>query len=474
MMINNIFHFVILFVLLIIVHSQWIEIWFDNMGQNNNWTCSNTNCNFGYTSSRCPNGETNSCHRIKGPETSAIRTTSISTYSALKFQFDVHANNIEIGDYCSIWTRYDITGNWNKIWEHRDNDMVLQNIIIDLPSPKGKLNIELSIRANAYNITKRPSLRCYYDGATFTGYVPTNNPTPVPTFNPTSVPTTHIPTYIPTSNPTFSPTINPTLIPTNNPTLAPTYIPTKYPTTSPSNYPTYPTHIPTLFPTLNPTETPTNNPTPATTIQPTRVPTYNTYYPTISTIYPSIFPTISPSLPFEATMQTAAERIEAELETQSIISSYRMYIIIVSACIIYICFQIGCLYYLSCKKKRIKTKHEVKIEMHMTNNNVKNDYDIGQIDTVERNANQMVQQIVNVNMEADVSRKSPMVNVDSSKTFMIGSESVIINNDSDDDDLVIGDDEDLMRQTLGGIMNDEFVVCGNDETPKNIILIDSI
>eukprot|EP01084_Bolivina_argentea_P077168 139892_1 len=292
-MMDNLFHVTVI-LLLNVINAQYETIWGpDNMNSKGSWVCGgDKECDFGYSSSNCPNGGT--CHRVLGGNSYITRTTSISEYSALRFKFDVDTNNIESSDNdkCELWIRYDGT-TWTREW-FEDKSQTFFSPTVYLPNPSGAASIEIALEVNADGDPSGGSDRCYYDNALLEGIKITPAPTYKPTISPTKIPTIS-PTYIPTKTPTYKPTEapvtpgSPTKAPsatTSNPTSTPTKTPTLYPTSNPSSIPTkYPTINPTKYPTVStsiPTKTPTKKPTYVPSQLPTDIPTASPFQATMN------------------------------------------------------------------------------------------------------------------------------------------------------------------------------------------------
>merc|ERR1711971_1188879 len=106
----------------------------------NGWSCNNNYCDFGYSPSYCPDSD--ACHRLTldNGNTYAIKTVSLGSpgYTALRFRLDVYARNLESGDTCALYLRYDSSGSWDEVWSYgpTDNTLVTDEVI-QLPSPSG-------------------------------------------------------------------------------------------------------------------------------------------------------------------------------------------------------------------------------------------------------------------------------------------------------------------------------------------------
>eukprot|EP01084_Bolivina_argentea_P314530 544796_1 len=188
------------------------------------------------------------------------RTTTITSYSALQFQFYAALWEIEDPGRCQIWYKYN-TGSWIKAWEKGHSATNLDkysNQIVNLGSNTGSATT-ITIKLQIYADSNTCDDVCFFDSVILKG-IPTPPPIPAPT-------------NIPTTSPTNIPSKSPIPAATNTPITSPTHMPTNMPTTSKSPT-TYPTNIPSESPTLAPTISPTFAPSIPPSKSPISAPTY--------------------------------------------------------------------------------------------------------------------------------------------------------------------------------------------------------
>eukprot|EP01083_Nonionella_stella_P308893 1091791_1 len=188
------------------VNSQYSQIWYDSMSNCKSWTRSSSSIDCAWSSSSC---HSQPCVRLEGAEY-IKRTTDIDSYSSLQIQVSVGTHEMEAGDYCEVYFRYD-SDSWQVLCTiNPDNDgdrYEHWNTVCNLPSSVGKTTVKISLENTAEDEDY-----CYFDNVYLRGILePTPNPTPKPTAT----------TEAPTQNPTRRPSQNPTKRPSPNPTEQP-------------------------------------------------------------------------------------------------------------------------------------------------------------------------------------------------------------------------------------------------------------
>eukprot|EP01083_Nonionella_stella_P203421 742266_1 len=233
----------------LVVTSQWTQIWYDSLDTNGPWNKDENGGSVdfggGVDSISCPSSL---CTIMKtdGLTTTLFkRDTDISQYQSLQIRISVGTRNMLSGDACVIYYRYDSgTNQTAKQFDPPDDgarhDYWDQYIPLNSPGGASTLRLIYQIEGGTGDNTF-----CYWDEAYLYGIIATT--TPQPTIKPTPNPTTKIPT----ENPTDKPTPNPTKKPTTNPTKKPTPNPTKNPAPKPT---TNLTNKPTAQPTPRPTD----------------------------------------------------------------------------------------------------------------------------------------------------------------------------------------------------------------------------
>ena len=189
------------------------------MESNNGWNATN-DVDFSYDSTHCTN---NLCTRPRASNGDSWidKSTNITSYYSIQLQIDINTYDLENGDFCQVWYKYD-NDPWTNYNDYSDD---IINATINFPV-KHSSNT-LWIRLEAHGDSSSGGDRCYFDNAILRGSLPTEQPT----MEPTTEPTAYEPTQ-PTLEPTFNPTSHPTMEPTTNQptsyTLTPTINPTGY------------------------------------------------------------------------------------------------------------------------------------------------------------------------------------------------------------------------------------------------------
>eukprot|EP01083_Nonionella_stella_P034407 94176_1 len=213
--------------LLCIINSQWTQIWYDSMDQNNGeWnthTPGESEVIFGHVSenNNCKNCTRIKAVRIENDENCWIgRSTDISAYSSIKLQFDLALSGLEEeeNDRCRVYYAYDET-NKQQIAEY-DADGISLETHEAYHIPNQTINVPLSPSSQTLWIyfETDPGVsggadNCLVDNVYLYGIF---KPTPSPTSSP------------------FKPSKATTPFPSNSPTKDPSNSPTKYPLASAS------------------------------------------------------------------------------------------------------------------------------------------------------------------------------------------------------------------------------------------------
>eukprot|EP01083_Nonionella_stella_P317423 1155679_1 len=97
------------------INSQYTNILFDDMQQNNGWTASSSNdAFFSYSSSNCPQQTLSLCTKIANVDSTRPyieQSFNISEYSAIRVRFHLSTHDLETGDLCEIYYAYDSISN---------------------------------------------------------------------------------------------------------------------------------------------------------------------------------------------------------------------------------------------------------------------------------------------------------------------------------------------------------------------------
>eukprot|EP01083_Nonionella_stella_P038165 103883_1 len=181
------------------VNSQYSQIWYDSMSNCKSWTRSSSSIDCAWSSSSC---HSQPCVRLEGAEY-IKRTTDIDSYSSLQIQVSVGTHEMEAGDYCEVYFRYD-SDSWQVLCTiNPDNDgdrYEHWNTVCNLPSSVGKTTVKISLENTAEDEDY-----CYFDNVYLRGIpevTPTTKPTPKPTREPSTKASTSKPTKRPMPHPT--------------------------------------------------------------------------------------------------------------------------------------------------------------------------------------------------------------------------------------------------------------------------------
>eukprot|EP01083_Nonionella_stella_P315175 1137618_1 len=253
------------------VHSQWVDIWFDDGTDNAEWSYTSPSNEYIYFNYDYHNGcYDNGCIVLwaeNGKPQSLYRGgTNITLYSKLRLKYQMSTYKLEANDSC--WLRY--------AYDNITDMHLIKSIVaatpygvmhsytnqnVSFPSAVGKNMMWISLET--LDAGGGDEDVCYWDNILLQGVLTTPNPTSHPSTHPTIGPTAY-----PTHQPSVNPTLKPTSQPTSHPTLQPTVYPTSQPTVNPTNNPTFqpsksttdPSNIPTSNPIVEPTQIPTSNP----------------------------------------------------------------------------------------------------------------------------------------------------------------------------------------------------------------------
>eukprot|EP01083_Nonionella_stella_P067444 178408_1 len=265
---------IILVQLLWHIHSQWVDIWFDDGSdnkRNTEWTPSSPNLEYIYFNYIAEYNDDDGCYdqgcivlwEEEGNPQSVYRGTNITLYSKLRLKYHVSTYKLEAKDSCIIRYAYDditatqLVKSISSARPYGAMHRYTQNVTF--PSAVSKHMLWISLET--FDDRGGDTDICYWDNIHLQGVFATPNPT---------------------FHPTILRTLEPTAYPTSQPSVTPSQSTSAHPSQSTSQPTSQPIVHPTSKPTLNPTKHPTFNPIQSTvdpstipTVQPTQISTLN-------------------------------------------------------------------------------------------------------------------------------------------------------------------------------------------------------
>ena len=262
-----------------------IEIWKDNMENEDNWDetgsvrqySATTECDIDISRPYLCGCWIGGCLQVRNNANNGISSirlknaVDVSLYINIVIRFSVSScgnSGYDGSEWCKAWIQSD------NVWETMGE---WGNLQANLPRYTSYSNVDdtaNTIKLEFESIGNNEA--CCVDEVIIEGDLsPTITPTSIPTLFPTTSPTvppTLSPTIEPSTSPTLFPTISPTNTPIKTPTKTPTYLPSNYPTETPTNLPTDKTALPTTFPSTQPTIYPSGISTKNPTIKPSNTP----------------------------------------------------------------------------------------------------------------------------------------------------------------------------------------------------------
>ena len=272
------YNIIVCIVCILITKIHSIEIWKDNMENEDNWDDLGsirqynvtTECDINLSRPYLCGCWIGGCLQVRNNNNNGIsriqlkNAVDVSLYENIVIRFSVSScgsSGYDSNEWCGVWIQYDSDNTWYSMGQWGD----LQT---NLPRYTSYSNVDdtaNTIKLEFESISS--SEACCVDEVSIEGDL-------YPTITPTSIPTLS-PTIEPSTSPTLFPTISPTNTPTKTSTKTPTYFPSNYPTMSPTNLPTDKTTLPTTFPSTPPTIHPSGIGTKNPTIKPSNTPSYS-------------------------------------------------------------------------------------------------------------------------------------------------------------------------------------------------------
>eukprot|EP01083_Nonionella_stella_P006191 17991_1 len=194
-----------------IVESQYTTIWNDTCASQGSWTCQADTCIFGYTATARGQCQTHPgpCFRVSNSGRMQ-KSTSLMFYAErpLRIKAYVDATNLDTGERCMIYIRYD-DDNWVNIWYCEigvsSRPCQQQLVTIDLPLPTGQFLLDISLQTNGGSAINH----CQFDNIQLSYITATPQPSES-TSNQSSKHPTIQPSVAPQPSSSVAPTTHPT------------------------------------------------------------------------------------------------------------------------------------------------------------------------------------------------------------------------------------------------------------------------
>ena len=272
--------YVVCIVCTLIMKIYCIEIWKDNMENEDNWDetgsvrqySATTECDINLSRPYLCGCWIGGCLQVRNNNNNGIswirlkNAVDVSLYENIVIRYSVSScgsSGYDGNEWCEAWIQYDSDNTWYSIGQWGD----LQTNFPRYTSYSNVDDTANTIKLEFESISSNEA--CCVDEVSIEGDLS-------PTITPTSIPTIS-PIVPPTLSPTMFPTGFPTNTPSETPTKPATYFPTNYPTKTPTNQSTdeitvlpskFPSNQPTIYPTKYPTKHPTRNPSESPSIFP--------------------------------------------------------------------------------------------------------------------------------------------------------------------------------------------------------------